>query len=147
MKIPTLSSVCGYLLSMTISCAFEEKNLFVFLFRQKSMSFESQSEVWAVGGQLCLGDNYVWFFFFSARRNVFNSITFGLLCIWKLRLFCELLRSDYRECVSENQMGSRAIIKRVFTQSTLRTRTEILSLNKPIENGIAYFMLFLPLIK
>lgn len=44
-------------------------------------------------------------------------------------------------------MGSRAIIKRVFTQSTLRTRTEILSLNKPIENGIAYFMLFLPLIK
>lgn len=91
----------------------------VLLFREKSMCFESQSEVWAIWGQLCMG-------FFSSRRSVFNSITFGLLCIWKLRLSWELLWGDYHECVSEiNQMGSRTIIKRVFTQSPLRTWTEI----------------------
>ena len=72
MKIPTLSSVRDYLLSMTISCAFEEKNLFLLLFREKSMSFESQSEVWAIWGQLCM----IFFFHPGAMFLILSPLDF-----------------------------------------------------------------------
>ena len=64
MIIPTLSFVRDYFLSMTISCAFEEKNLCYFL-EKRACALKAIQKF----GQF--GDSYVWFFFFFHPGEVF----------------------------------------------------------------------------